>query len=592
MAERLKRRKAPTQEGSLLPRPDDARSRRALSCCFNCQRDVTNRIHIRCAECTNVDACVECFAAGAQLQPHLRSHRYRVISGLAIPIFEPTWGADEEIRLLELIDQCGPGAWHSISEGLGTKTPDECREHYMAVYVHHADAPRPRVLPAMKDYDRARGVLQVAPAPAKGAEARKGGAVVKEEDGGKPAKAGAGGASKRVDGGAPGKGGKGGGTPRKSGPASPGPEAHHDKTGSTRHVRTAAETGGSEPLGGVANTAEVTGFNLKRGEFDHEWDNEAEIPIADLEFAPDDTAEVRRSKLRMLQIYNRRLDEREHRRSFVAQRGLLNVRRQQAADKRRSVEERTLRARLRPFARLVSASDMELMVSGLLVEHSLRQQIGRLKELRRHGIRTHAEAEVFESERRKRQALIAGAAGLGPHPVQPPSFYPQRAALGQVAAGAGGADAGAPVSERAFRYIARGGEHGDAPGGLPTGPGATAGPPRELQRLVNTFESDVPTGGDAKLKQWREAQGVELVVDGLPGASMLDAAEQELCAQHRILPAQFAMAKEALVLRQSEGGAGMVRSEVAALARLDPVRAGKVLDYLVGAGLVAEVPGE
>lgn len=32
------------------------------------------------------------------------------------------------------------------------------------------------------------------------------------------------------------------------------------------------------------NTVEVTGFNLKRQEFDPEYDNDAEVPLAELEF--------------------------------------------------------------------------------------------------------------------------------------------------------------------------------------------------------------------------------------------------------------------------------------------------------------------
>ena len=47
-------------------------------------------------------------------------------------------------------------------------------------------------------------------------------------------------------------------------------------------------------------------------------------------------------KLWLVEIYNRRLDERERRKAFVLERGLLNVRKQQAADRRRSAAEREL----------------------------------------------------------------------------------------------------------------------------------------------------------------------------------------------------------------------------------------------------------
>jgi transcriptional adapter 2-alpha len=52
-----------------------------------------------------------------------------------------------------------------------------------------------------------------------------------------------------------------------------------------------------------------TGWHHKRYEFEPEWDNEAELAVAELEFRPDDPPEETVAKLRMLEIYNKRLDE-------------------------------------------------------------------------------------------------------------------------------------------------------------------------------------------------------------------------------------------------------------------------------------------
>lgn len=65
------------------------------------------------------------------------------------------------------------------------------------------------------------------------------------------------------------------------------------------------------------NTAEVTGFSWKRQEFDHDWDNEAEAPVAELEFTEADTEASRALKLQVVRAYNRRLDERERRRRVI-----------------------------------------------------------------------------------------------------------------------------------------------------------------------------------------------------------------------------------------------------------------------------------
>lgn len=53
---------------------------------------------------------------------------------------------------------------------------------------------------------------------------------------------------------------------------------------------------------GVA-TVEQTGFNAKRQEFDPEYDNDAELQLADMEFKDNDTETDREMKLRVLHIY-------------------------------------------------------------------------------------------------------------------------------------------------------------------------------------------------------------------------------------------------------------------------------------------------
>ncbi len=54
-----------------------------------------------------------------------------------------------------------------------------------------------------------------------------------------------------------------------------------------------------------------------REEFDVEFDNDAELFLADMDFAEDDTEEETRIKFCILEIYNRRLKEREKRKKFV-----------------------------------------------------------------------------------------------------------------------------------------------------------------------------------------------------------------------------------------------------------------------------------
>lgn len=48
------------------------------------------------------------------------------------------------------------------------------------------------------------------------------------------------------------------------------------------------------------------GYNIKRQEFDPEYDNDAEHLLADMEFKENDTEEEREIKLRVLRIYSKR----------------------------------------------------------------------------------------------------------------------------------------------------------------------------------------------------------------------------------------------------------------------------------------------
>ena len=75
-----------------------------------------------------------------------------------------------------------------------------------------------------------------------------------------------------------------------------------------------------------ANASEIVGFMPKRGDFDIEYDNDAELLLAEMEFNDDDKESELKMKFKLLDIYNARLDERIKRKKFVIERGLLDLR--------------------------------------------------------------------------------------------------------------------------------------------------------------------------------------------------------------------------------------------------------------------------
>jgi transcriptional adapter 2-alpha len=71
----------------------------------------------------------------------------------------------------------------------------------------------------------------------------------------------------------------------------------------------------------------------------------------------------------------------------------------QTQERKRTKEEREVHARFAVFSRFHSAAEHEALVEGVVAEHRLRARIEELKDYRRAGIHTLAEAEVYENEK-------------------------------------------------------------------------------------------------------------------------------------------------------------------------------------------------
>ena len=56
--------------------------------------------------------------------------------------------------------------------------------------------------------------------------------------------------------------------------------------------------------------AEIVGYMPKRGDFEVEYDNDAELLLAEMEFTDEDMEEEKQMKFRLIDIYNEKLSER------------------------------------------------------------------------------------------------------------------------------------------------------------------------------------------------------------------------------------------------------------------------------------------
>lgn len=125
--------------------------------CDYCQEDIPG-LRIKCAECSDFDLCLECFACGAQTgkSKHKNSHKYLFMNNGGFSIFPPSssmyesrpnkrisgaegrpiWNAREEMRLLDAVEQYGYGNWKDIASHVETKNPEQSKEEYIRQYIY------------------------------------------------------------------------------------------------------------------------------------------------------------------------------------------------------------------------------------------------------------------------------------------------------------------------------------------------------------------------------------------------------------------------------------------------------------------------
>ncbi len=501
---KLKRRRIATENAMTKVNPGEPE--RALFHCNYCQKDISHVVRIKCAICAEMNLCVECFSVGVEPHPHQAHHNYHVVDDLSFPLFTLDWGADEDVLLLEAIEMYGLGNWSEVAEHVGTKSKTQCHSHYFDVYVNAPTAPLPDMNKILgKKFKR---VEESEPATMAG--------EVKNDEG------------------------DDGDDKTK--------EHSFSKPGDGRHA---------------GNVSELTGYNVKRDEFDPEYDIDAELPLAEMEFRDTDTDLDKELKLTMLRVYNKRLNERVKRKQFIIDRGLLNVKKQQALERKRTPAEKEIHASVRVFARFLEPNEYEIMLEGLAAESRIRNRIAELKEYRKAGLHTLLEGEIYDAEKRRRVMETQRLKQLE---------YPN--AFGKGTGGAGGG----PYS-RAKNYLQRDGYVNTATAAVADGAA------KEVQRLASSSGADAASAARLKKKA-----PLPLDLGDLPGVDLLSRKEKDLCLNSRLLPVHYLAIKEHL-MKASADGTVIKRSEVRHAFKIEPVKAIRIFELLLANGWIKSNDG-
>lgn len=113
---------------------------------------------------------------------------------------------------------------------------------------------------------------------------------------------------------------------------------------------------------------------------------DADLLLADMEFFEDDNEQDIQLKYDVIELYNARLDERIRRKKFVIERGILDFKRIQKYERKKTKEEREIINTMKIFARFNTPDDHEKLVSSMIKERLLREAIEQLKYFKSLGL--------------------------------------------------------------------------------------------------------------------------------------------------------------------------------------------------------------
>ncbi|KAF9734400.1 hypothetical protein PMIN06_009955 [Paraphaeosphaeria minitans] len=487
--------------------------------CDVCSSDITSTVRIRCASdvCHEFDLCVPCFSDAKFSRDHdPKTHSYQVIEQHSIPIFTEDWGADEELALLEGAETYGLGSWADIADHIGGfRSKDEVRDHYVNSYINSSKFPLPeRASPDNTELsDRIpRDVFQAN---------KKRRIEQRKEDA------------------------------QNAPPATP----------------------KQKPTASVPACHEVQGYMPGRLEFETEYFNEAEEAVQHMQFEPGDgvnprTGEIEPEmelKMTVMEIYNSKLDSRVERKKVIFEHKLLEYRKNAAADKKRTKEERDLLNKAKPFARMMKHADFEKFCDGLIYEHSLRQAISQLQDWRNHQITDLKQGEKYEQEKQQRQSrapplgqfdrLASNRMSKPTPPFETPS-----------------ATSALIASELPLHLRQKNGLSTPPP----DQPSGTNGVPIPQHSKTKFVPKALPNTVPLKF-------GKEVASD----LQLLTPEETELCRLLRILPKPYFVIKENLIREAMKQGGPLKRRTAIEIAKIDERKTRQIFDFFVHSGWIA-----
>lgn len=277
--------------------------------------------------------------------------------------------------------------------------------------------------------------------------------------------------------------------------------------------------------------SEMAGYMAARGDFSHEFDNYAEMDIAELDFDQCEDDLDRELQLALVSIYRSRLRERARRKWLVRKHGLVHGPRNQLSWRRYSTTlgEATT-ALLGRFMQLLPPEDFDFLCEGLHSEQLLRQHVHLLQESRRAGLTRLDSIPLFRQCNRWRAA-----------------HRPKHTAFTELLA---------HIKNEASTQV-------------------------WLHKQLVKDVSLSPSSSKGLVRR----SAPPLAIEGLPGYDKLNSEEKELCANLRIVPEMYIHFKGLLVNEYQKLGS-LRLANARAIIKIDVNKTRKLYDFLIAQGTV------
>jgi transcriptional adapter 2-alpha len=464
---------------------------------------------------------VPCFSDGKASRDHdPATHAFKVVEQHSIPIYTEDWGADEELALLEGAETYGLGSWADIADHIGGfRERDEVRDHYISTYVESSQFPLPEH--CSKDDTGLSDRI-----PRAEFQARKKRRIEERKE-----------------------------EAKNAAPATP----------------------KQKPTASVPSCHEVQGYMPGRLEFETEYFNEAEEAVQHMQFDPGDGINPRTGemepemelKMTIMEIYNARLDARVERKKIIFEHKLLEYRKNQTADRKRTKEEKDLLNKAKPFARMMKHDDFETFCKDLEYEHNLRQAISQLQEWRNMRITNLRAGEKYEQEKQTRQSrgpplgqfdrLASSRIGKPAPPFEQPS-----AATALIA------------QDLPLHVKQRTGLTTPPPDAAPNGTNGTNGVLTPQQSKTKFTPKQLPNTVPLKF-------GKESAAD----LQLLTPEEREICSVLRIMPKPYLALKETMIRAAMNNNGTLKKKTARELCKIDANKSSQLFEYFVHSGWVA-----